>query len=130
MEETSPARPPESYFKARDLYDAALFYGDLRLTMAEGAVFRYLLENTWYQPGEDQRYGYVITNALGVESIAQMCCMSRATAERAMRGLRTRGMIRVAHGRSNHTGGSEAAAIEVAWLTQGYRPRRMPNPSG
>jgi DNA-binding MarR family transcriptional regulator len=94
LDETFLTRPPDSFFKARDLYDTALYYGDLRLTLPEGAVFRYLLENVMYRPRDQARYGYVAEAALGTRMIAQVTCMGTTTTSTALRRLEARRMIR------------------------------------
>lgn len=120
--EVFQTRPPDSFFKARDLYDAALYYGELNLTAIEQAVFRYLLENTMYRPRGAGQYGYVTGAALGVESIAKMNCMSVDSAKRGLRSLERRGMVK-RHNNHRITGGRGASDIEIIWLSEGGSQR-------
>jgi hypothetical protein len=110
--------PPDSFFKARDLYDTALYYGDLRLTAHACSVFRYLLENVMYRPQEPKDYGFVSRPALGEHMIAKVTSMSPVSVGRALRELEGKGMLKRRH-RPKATGGRATSDIQVVWLTEG-----------
>lgn len=119
--EASSTRPPENFFVARDIYDTALYYGRLNLSLTEGVMFRVLLENVMYRPKKDTKpYGYVSESALGVDTLARVCCMSYSTAKAALSSLERAGMIRRER-RPKTTGGSSNSEIIVTWLTEGLR---------
>lgn len=109
---------PDSFFKARNAYDTALFYGDLNLTANACAVFRYLLENVMYRPKEEADYGYVARAALGENVISKVTCMSGISVRRAIKDLEDRKMLRRVQ-RPRLKGGRHPDDIQVIWLTEG-----------
>lgn len=123
--EDLPIRAPDSFFKAQEVFDTALYHGDLRLTPAECSVFRYLLINVWYRPSSLKDYGLVNRKAVeeGEKDIARMVCLGRSATGTALRGLESKGMIRRIN-RPQVTGGRKASDIRVTWLTEGVKSGR------
>lgn len=111
---------PDSFFKARDLFDTALYYGRLNLTLVETSVFRYLLENVMYKTPNPDRYGYVISAALGVDTVARMSGAKPTATKSALRSLETKGLIKRAS-KPQATGGRAPSDIHVIWLSEGAR---------
>jgi hypothetical protein len=109
---------PTSYFKARDLLDAARRSGELQLSLSQHAVFSYLLAHAVYQPKMNRDdYGRVVESALGNKLIAVSVGCSEKTVKRVLPVLEDLGLI----SRTNRpilTGGREAAVLRVTWLSR------------
>jgi hypothetical protein len=124
MEELPDSRRPDSFFRAQETFDTALYHGDLHLTAAECSVFRYLLINVWYRPANDADYGLVNRRAIedGEKDIARMVCLGRSACGNALRGLEAKGMIQRAV-RPQLAGGRKSSDIRVIWLAEGVKSR-------
>lgn len=117
--ETAPGRKStrryKTFFKARDALNKALDNKELDLTGTRVAVFRYVLEHAWYNPGNDEDFGYVIESALGYETIARRLGVNEKTIRRAFQELDEKGLTS-RYERPLLTGGREPDAIRVDWL--------------
>jgi hypothetical protein len=124
MDDLADSRRPDSFFKAQETFDTALYHGDLHLTAAECSVFRYLLINVWYRPANEADYGLVNRKAVeeGEKDIARMVCLGRSATGSALRGLEAKGMIRRT-GRPQMSGGRKSSDIKVIWLAEGVKSR-------
>lgn len=104
-------QPLSSFFKSRDELDAALDEGELTLSAKQNAVFRYLIEHAVFDKRADD-WGYVTTNAAGVERIARRIGYSPRAVKDALAELEDMGQISRYH-RPKLSGGRMSDRIRV-----------------
>jgi hypothetical protein len=100
-----------SFFGVRDELDRAVLAGDIKLPGISLAIFRYLLEHTFYK---GRAYGFVNHDRCGVKTLMAYTNFSRNAVTNALTALEE---ARLIHRRPRPigTGGSNPDEITIAW---------------